>query len=370
MIPSISVLMTVYNGGYYLRRAVESVLAQSHSDFEFLVVDDASTDGSLEVVKAYQDLRIRIIENPSNRGQTASLNIGLRESRGEYIARIDADDVALPYWLEKVYHFIEKNNVYSVVSPQALVIDEHNKVKQYTGSPLSYQEVVLKNIIESSINHVGALMRRKDIVSLGGYDGNYIIAADYDLWTRLLIGGYKLVNMGEILTAIRIHSVSTGMRGKSMRDAECIAIMQKNAAHFTSCPLTKDETSILWRILNDIRDCDEEIWDADELIDKLYDNIKPGFGLSNSLIQKVKTEKKRRALKKRVYLLLQKNQDGSARGALRKHIQAEGWFNSFGLLYFLSFLPLFTRNIEIIYYSLLSLLTKVRFGGIIKALKG
>ncbi|MFH1094163.1 MAG: glycosyltransferase [Candidatus Omnitrophota bacterium] len=365
----ISVLMTVYNGGHFLKKSIGSVFNQNFSNFEFLIVDDCSSDGSVALIKSYSDPRIVLCENKVNQGQTKSLNIGLNKAKGKYIARMDADDIALPQWLKKVYNFITKNSVYSVVSPQALIIDENSKVKQYTGLPLSYHEVILKNIMESPINHVGSLMRREDIVKVGGYDEKYVIAADYDLWTKLLIGGYRLVNMDEILTAIRIHNVSTGMRGKSIRDAECIDIMQKNTINFTNCFLTKNETRILWKILNDIKVCDEETRNADELIDKLYDNIKPELGLSNSLIQKVKEEKKQGVFKKRIYLLLQKNKYDSAKDALREYIQAKGSFNFFGLLYFLSFSPIFTKNIEIIYYNLLSLLTKMRFSRIIKTLK-
>ncbi len=364
----LSVLMTVYNGGRYLRHAVESVLTQSYSDFEFLIVDDASTDGSLEIIKTYQDPRIRIIQNSLNQGQTASLNIGLRKARGEFIARMDADDIALPQWLEKVYNFIKKRGDYSVVSPHALIIDEHDKIKQYTGLPLSYQEVILKNITESSINHVGSLMRREDIASVGGYDERYMIAADYDLWTRLLIGGYKLVNMNEILTAIRIHTVSAGTRGKDMRDAEAVDIMQKNIRSFTNCTLTNDETQNLWRILHYIKDCDDEVHNADKLVSSLYENITPDLGLSSTLVQKVKAEKKQEILKKRIYLFLKKKKYTSARDVLKEHIHEKGWFNFFGLVYFLSFFPVFTKNIEVIYYNILSFLTKVRFSKAIKRL--
>ncbi len=365
----ISVLMTVYNGGQYLRRAVDSVLAQSFSNFEFLIVNDASTDGSLQILKAYQDRRIRIIHNSLNKGQTASLNIGLRQTRAEFIARMDADDIAFPGWLEKVYGFARKNKEYSVVSCQALIIDEDNKIKQYTGLPLSYQEVILKNIIASAINHVGSLMRREAIAGVGGYDDKYRIAADYDLWTRLLIGGHKLVNINEILTAIRIHSVSTSMRGESMRNTEVIDIMQKNIRNFSNYSITKDETRILWEILHNIKKCDDEICSADKIINNIYDAIKAELGLPNSLVQNIKEIKKQEIFKKRIFILLQNSKYNRARDVLKEHMRAKGWLNFFGIVYFLSFFSVFTKNIEVIYYNILSFLTKVRFSNTIKRLK-
>jgi len=93
--------MTVFNGGQYLRRSVQSVLDQTNRDFEFLIVDDASTDNSLELIKSFDDDCIHIYPNEENIGQAKSLNVGLKLAKGKYIARIDADDIAFPKWLEK-----------------------------------------------------------------------------------------------------------------------------------------------------------------------------------------------------------------------------------------------------------------------------
>lgn len=365
----ITVLMTVYNGGHFLRKSIESVLAQTFDSFEFLIVDDCSTDDTVSVIRSYKDDRIVLYENTINQGQTKSLNIGLREAKGRYIARMDADDMVFPDWLEKVYRFAKKNKEYSVVSCQSLIIDENDRIKFATGAPISYQEVILKNIMESSINHVGSLMFREDIVKVGGYDDNYKIVADYDLWTRLLIKRYRLVNINEILTATRIHNVSATWRGKNTRDSEIIEVMQKNMVNFTNSGLMKEELRVLWKILHDIKNCGDEARSADKLINSIYDAIKPELGLSNSLVQKVKERKKQEIFKKRIFTLLQNSKYNRARDALKEYIHAKGWFNFFGLVYFLSFFSIFTKNIEVIYYCILSLLIKVRFGKSIKRLK-
>src|SRR3990172_2066353 len=91
-----TVLMPVYNGEPYLASAVESILGQSFADFEFLIIDDGSTDRSCEIVRGYADPRIRLLRNSSNRGVIATLNRGLEEAHGEYLARMDADDISLP----------------------------------------------------------------------------------------------------------------------------------------------------------------------------------------------------------------------------------------------------------------------------------
>ena len=100
--PLITVLMTVYNGQDYLRPALESVLAQTYKNFELLIIDDASSDDSLRIIKSYQDPRIAVYSNPQNLGQTRSLNVGLKFATGEYIARMDADDLVFSAWLAEL----------------------------------------------------------------------------------------------------------------------------------------------------------------------------------------------------------------------------------------------------------------------------
>jgi len=207
--PSVTVLMTVYNPGRYFRQAIESVLAQTYADFEFLVVDDASTDGSLEVIRSYHDSRIRIIHNVFNRGQTASLNIGLREARGNYVARVDADDVALPAWLELQTAAVSRDtDGCSIFSCWAVVIDEKGLVKQLLQIPLIHAGMKLRALTASPVNHGGCLMKRDVVLRYGGYDEQYSILADFDLWARLLEGGEKFFSARAVLMAVRFHSGS------------------------------------------------------------------------------------------------------------------------------------------------------------------
>ena len=109
MTPRISVIMAVYNGGSFLKPAIESILRQSESRFEFLIIDDGSQDGSAAIIESFKDPRIRLIRNAANRGLAASLNAGLEVARGTYIARLDADDIALPDRLALQLDFLERN---------------------------------------------------------------------------------------------------------------------------------------------------------------------------------------------------------------------------------------------------------------------
>ena len=109
MKPIVTVLMTVYNGKNYLNEAIESVLCQTLTNYEFLIVDDASTDNSIEIINSYNDSRIKLLINKKNIGQTVSLNKGLAIAQGKYIARFDQDDVCLPKRLEEQVAFFKKN---------------------------------------------------------------------------------------------------------------------------------------------------------------------------------------------------------------------------------------------------------------------
>ena len=115
MKPIVTVLMTVYNGKNYLNEEIESVLCQTLDNYEFLIVDDASTDNSIEIINSYKDSRIKLLKNRENIGQTASLNEGLAIAQGQYIARFDQDDVCLPKRLEDQVAFFKKNPSISIV---------------------------------------------------------------------------------------------------------------------------------------------------------------------------------------------------------------------------------------------------------------
>lgn len=243
----LTVLMAVYNGSRYLRQAVESVLKQSYSDFEFLIVDDASSDGSLEIIKDCCDPRIRIIQNYSNQGQTVSLNIGLREARGEFIARIDADDVAFPHWLQSQVNFLEKNGTVDVLSAGLVTFGEKGLGKVHF-SPSCRDDILLKAIIKSPINHGGALMKKAAILKIGGYNSAYKIAADYGLWTNFLRQNGRITSNPDIVMAIRRHADSEGEKNKLTQTLkEFVEISQRYVQFLTGMDLTAEDNLFMCR---------------------------------------------------------------------------------------------------------------------------
>ncbi|SVC41049.1 uncharacterized protein METZ01_LOCUS293903, partial [marine metagenome] len=109
-LPLITVLMPVYNGAKYLNEAIDSILNQTFQNFEFIIIDDGSTDDSVKIIKSYDDNRIRLVENRNNLGQSETLNKGLSLTRGKYIARMDQDDISMPERLKKQFEFMENNS--------------------------------------------------------------------------------------------------------------------------------------------------------------------------------------------------------------------------------------------------------------------
>lgn len=208
MKPKVSVLMPVYNGEKYLREAIDSILSQIFTDFEFVIVDDASTDRSVEIIKSYRDPRILFTRNDSNLGLIATLNRGLERASGEYVARMDQDDVSLPERLARQVAFMDSNPDIAASGTFAQDIDA-------SGNSTSLRRVPFGDRLKydfwrpSPLIHPSAIIRVAHLGNLR-YDSNAIHAEDYDLWLRLR-KNYKLENLPEYLLRYRVHgeSIST-----------------------------------------------------------------------------------------------------------------------------------------------------------------
>lgn len=189
MNPSITVLTTVYNGLPYLPECIESILNQTDRDFEFLIIDDASTDGSLECIKSYNDPRIKIVENEKNIGQVPSLNIGLKIAKGKFIARLDQDDVSLPTRLEEQGGYLEKHSDVSILCSWEITINSNGKkVRQWKGGLKNYGVFIATILLGlCPVWHPSVMFRKDAVLSLGGFDTSYAPAEDYQLWARMAV---------------------------------------------------------------------------------------------------------------------------------------------------------------------------------------
>ncbi len=197
--PKVSVVMSVFNGEKYLREAIESNLNQTFSDFEFIIINDGSTDKTQEIIEEFadRDSRIRFI-NQSNMGLTKSLNKAIKLARGEYIARMDADDIALPERFEKQVAFLEKEGDVALVGTAYYEIDDKGGVigrKVFPQSDVEIRKIMLKY---NPFFHASVMIRREVFEVVGLYGESIPFAQDYDLWLRIA-GKYKVANLPDPL---------------------------------------------------------------------------------------------------------------------------------------------------------------------------
>ena len=240
--PALSVVMAVYNGEEYVRLAIESVIEQTFDSFEFIIIDDCSTDRTPEVLLSYGDPRIVYRRNEENLGQTESLNLGLELAQGEFIARIDADDAWYPRKLEEQYRYMVGHPDVAVCGTWADRIDARGEITGTLSPPTDPSDIRFRMLRASPVCHVSVLMRRQVIAESGGYAGRFRYAADYDLWSRLLRDGHKLVNLPARLTQFREmpHTFGTAAKVGPAGD-ESADIVQSNAALFAGLDLDLKE---------------------------------------------------------------------------------------------------------------------------------
>jgi glycosyltransferase involved in cell wall biosynthesis len=203
----ISVVMSVFNGGEFLVPAIQSILGQTFRDFEFIIVDDGSTDGSGDVVASFQDSRIVLVRQ-ENRGLAASLNRGLEIATGELIARQDADDISLPERFTHQVAFLDKNREIAVLGTAALLVDPQGRPFSRF-APFERHERLVKELLLGvcPLVHGSVMARREAIVSAGGYLPVFGHAQDVELWLRMS-ARYRLANMRDVLYWLRKHDRS------------------------------------------------------------------------------------------------------------------------------------------------------------------
>lgn len=203
MFPKISVLLSTYNDELFIYESVNSILNQSFKDFEFIIVNDGSSDSTLAILKKFDDDRIKLFSKP-NSGMANSWNYGLERCSAKWIARMDGDDVALPNRLEEQLKYA--NDDVSVIGSNVFIIDNNRKRKKEIKFPSTHMEII--NELEegtSAIAHPTALINAEKIRLVNGYDTKCYIAEDYDLWLRLSCLG-KLCNIECSLLELRKHS--------------------------------------------------------------------------------------------------------------------------------------------------------------------
>ncbi len=266
----LTVLLPVYNGERYLRDTIQSLLTQTYTDFELLIIDDGSTDRSLEIIESFTDDRIKVLKNTERLKLSGALNRGMKEAKGKYIARMDADDIALPHRLQRQFEYMEQN---PKVGMCGTAIEIFGNVKTRKDIyPKTAEEIKAYALFDCPFCHPTVMMRRDLFLKHDlWFDGSYYPTEDYELWGRA-IDLFPTVNLGEVLLRYRVH-------GGSMTGSDWEA-MDKQAARIIRRFLAKlkiqwtDEALEMHRNIGRGRSCQcslIEIVHADNWLQNLID---------------------------------------------------------------------------------------------------
>ncbi len=240
MPPVITVLMPVYNAEKFLKEAIESILNQTFSDFEFLIIDDGSVDNSAKIIRSYSDSRIRYIQNEKNQGISFTLNKGIELASSEYIARMDADDISYPARLEKQYQYFRDNPDCTLVSSWIRGINAAGEAGYVDKlNPAFY----FYNLIFTCwIYHPTVMYKREIVKKVGMYRSMY--SEDFDLWWRIS-RNYPFYTLPEVLLDYRATETSLWRETKKMEYS--IAehdLIKRNINYYTNGSLKLDHQDI------------------------------------------------------------------------------------------------------------------------------
>jgi glycosyltransferase involved in cell wall biosynthesis len=226
--PKVTVLMPVFNGEKFLREAVESILSQTFTDFEFLIIDDGSVDRSVGIIRSYHDRRIRLIRNEGNLGIVPALNKGIDLARGEYIARMDCDDISLPHRLERQTAFLDAHRDIGACGSWIQAFSENWRwIVKY---PASFEEILCSLFYNAAMAHPSVMMRTALLRQYHlYYDQSFLHAEDFELWVRA-VQYTRLENIPEVLLRYRKSGaqITSGRNDQQMLTAGRIRELQLN----------------------------------------------------------------------------------------------------------------------------------------------
>lgn len=182
--PLVSIVMSVYNAEKYLAEAIESILNQTYKNFEFIIVDDGSTDNSASIIKNYKDRRIKYFRQ-SNKGLAGALNLAIGKAEGKYIARMDADDISAPERIEKQVEWLEKNEHIAIAGTSFALIDEFGRPFKHSYHLDRPEDLKLELFVRNPFGHGTIMLRRLVLEEVGPYQ-NSMPYEDYELWWNIL----------------------------------------------------------------------------------------------------------------------------------------------------------------------------------------
>jgi hypothetical protein len=222
---AVTVLMPVHNGAAYLSEAVDSILRQSLRDFELLIVDDASTDESVSIIKRYKDPRIRLLRSMERLKLSGALNLGLDNARGHYVARMDADDISLPRRLEIQVRHMNRHSEIGICGTWIRYFGGPSRA--VLKRPLGCEEIRAFTLVDTPFAHPTVMLRRSmmDQYQLR-FDGSYYPTEDFELWTRAMLC-FPVENLPQVLLRYRVHGQSLTGSGWSKMDEQAVRVIER-----------------------------------------------------------------------------------------------------------------------------------------------
>lgn len=280
--PDVTVLMPVYNGEKYLREAIESILGQTHKNFEFLILDDGSTDATASIIRSYRDERIRFLTNPLRLKLSGALNRGMDEARGSLIARMDADDIARPQRLARQVAFFRENRNVGVCG--SWVRRFGTGKSRIDRNPTKCAEIRAYALFECPFSHP-SVMLNKSLFAIAGlrYNGDFYPTEDYELWTRA-VHAFPCANIPEVLLDYRVHD--GGMTGGEWNDMDAMGarIGEENLKQLGIAPTVAEVAlhrnigragGYKWKDLRELYEVENwlrKLWTSNENL-RMYDSL-------------------------------------------------------------------------------------------------
>lgn len=248
--PLVSVIMAAKNVEKYISEAIDSVINQTYKNWELIIVDDGSNDTTLSIINDYtkNDSRIKIIHNEKSVGQAFARNTAVKNSSGDFLAILDADDIAMPDRITEQVHFLENNPNVSAIGGHAEIIDDNGKSLGIKRKALNIDAIRFSLLLQNQFIHSTMMIRRGVFNKFGGYDNNFIYAEDYDLWSKIIEKNIVL-NIDKVVSKFRIQPGSV----TKMKDTQIIQL--------------KNNMVVVFRNVRNLVDY------TDDQIQKMYDMV-------------------------------------------------------------------------------------------------
>lgn len=223
--PRISLVMPALNAEATLRQSFDSLAKQTMTDFDIILVNDGSSDSTQMIAESYQEkLNIKIFNHDTPQGVADSINDGIKASDSEFIARLDADDLAQPQRLEKQLNFMSNHSKIGVCGSDMLLFNDNDQQQYLLAHPQSNAAIRTALIQRCAISHPSVMCRRQVFEQIGYYDNRFDFAEDYELWCRASLLGIKFANIPEVLTLYRKHEGQVGKQKAQLQYERDIAI--------------------------------------------------------------------------------------------------------------------------------------------------